>query len=436
MYSRRWFVLWLVAWVAFALWAVLLWDNYQTISSIFSQWAGVVTHTEGMPRRSAQNNDGVALDGVVQTHADEYYLRKFGELFTLVQELYYTSDKQPLDKDAMYESAFKWFLNGLGDAYTTYMTASENTKFTVDLEGSKEFFGIWAAIQKTDEGIRIDEVYKGSPAFSAWLEPLDVIVEIDGQSTMPMTVNEAVDLIRWPKGTPVVLDVRKHYTNDFVEVTVVRDTITIPSVRVSLLPFAPWSDNHALLIEVSIFGDDTIQVLNTALDEVLSWWKTYDALLVDVRGNGGWYLPKAIEVASFFVPKWVLITTARYSAFQDEKFISLGFDRLVSRPTVVLVDRLSASASEIVAAALREQIGATVIGTTTFGKWSIQSLHDLDDGSSLKITIGNWYPPSDISVTGTGIVPDITVPFDKEAFAWWVDNQLNAALEFLLTNGS
>jgi carboxyl-terminal processing protease len=433
MKLNRGFSLWLVAWITLTLGFILLWDRVYKLSTIVDRSDSDGAAMENILDIASQTSF-TASEWVIQTHPDPYYLRKFSELFSLVDELYYRSDDLPLDKDAMYESAFKGFINGLGDVYTTYMTATENTKFTVDMEGSKEFFGIWAAIQKTSDGIKIDEVYKWSPAFVSWLEPLDVIVEIDGQSTLSMNVNEAVDLIRWPKWTTVTLAVRKHFSNELVELTVTRDTITIPSVRASLLPLWTGSEKRALYIELSIFGDDTVDVLHRALDDVLVWGATYDALIVDVRGNWGWYLPKAIEIASYFLPKGVLVTTARYNAFQDETFLSMGKDRLVSRPTVVLLDRMSASASEIVAAALRDHIWAVLVGTQTFGKWSIQSLHDLPDGSSLKITIGNRYTPSDISVTGIGLTPDIIIPFDKEAFGMGVDSQLHAALDYLLTN--
>lgn len=371
------------------------------------------------------------IDRPVRSDAD--YHDVFSTIYQTLQQFYYPSQGEPLEKDAMFERAFKGFVDALEDPYTVYLTAPENIEFTEDMQGSREFEGIGAVIQKRDEGIQIDEVIKWSPAFQAWLEPLDIILEIDGESTLPLDVHQAVQKIRGPAGSEVELTVWQQRTNEIVDLSIVRGKVNIPSVKVDILPLNEQETRFGLYVELAIFGDDTTRVLQQALRELEEEYpdQTYHGVIVDVRGNGGWYLPKAIEIASFFVPQGELITTARYRAYPDEAFVSQGYGLWEDVPIVVLTDRLSASASEIVAASLRDQRGATIVGTKTFGKWSIQSLHDLADGASLKITIGNRYTPLDESVTSVGLMPDREIEFDADGYVEGIDNQLLKAKEVL-----
>ena len=155
-----------------------------------------------------------------------------------------------------------------------------------------------------------------------------------------------------------------------------------------------------------------------------------DWVMLDLRWNGGGYLPIAVDVVSFFLPSNELVTTARYGALPDEVYRSKGYGDLEWKPLLVLIDGLSASASEIIAGALKQRGGATLVGTQTFGKGSIQTIATIDDGSSLKYTIGKWYLPDDSNVDKIGLTPDIEVEFDVEGYlSWEVDNQLEQGKE-------
>lgn len=160
-----------------------------------------------------------------------------------------------------------------------------------------------------------------------------------------------------------------------------RDTIDVPSVTASILT---GSENNILYLVVAIFGEDTIIKLR---QELLQLSGSYEGIILDLRGNGGGYLPTAVELASFFLPEKEVVTTAKYAIFPDEVFTSEGYGNFQGKPLVVLVDGLSASASEIVAGALHERADAVLVGTKTFGKGSIQTIQPLSDGSLLKYTI-------------------------------------------------
>lgn len=346
-------------------------------------------------------------------------------IYELLQEQYIYQDK--LDPAKMQEYAIKWYVNALGDPYTTYMTVDENKMFDEELEGAQEFEGIGAVVVKKENGVLIEEVLKGSPAFKAGIEPLDLIIEIDGEEIQALTLPEAVKKMRGPKGTQVTFTIYRERAEEIVEITATRDTIVVPSVDGKILT---RSGTNQLYVEVAVFGDDTKKSFKAVMDALAT---QADWVILDLRGNGGGYLPIAGELASFFLPKGTVVTQTKYLSFPTETFASKGYPDLQGKPVVVLIDDITASASEIVAAALRERGGAQLVGEKTFGKWSIQTLHELPDGSLLKYTVGKWYTPQGNHIEDhEGLVPDVEVPFDSARYlSWDGDNQLLKAQEVL-----
>lgn len=356
------------------------------------------------------------------------YPEKQSYLYELLRDKYYDQDK--IDLAVMEENALKWFVEAVGDPHTEYLTKEENEIFGESMEGTQHFEWIGAVVSKKKEGIMITEVIKGSPAFVAWLQPLDIIIKIEDVSTQEMSLSDAVNKIRWPKWTTVQLSIfRQHDLADepeLFELEVTRGTIDVPSVELEMLPYSGWTAVH---LEVSIFGDDTIVKLQEAL---LQTKEPYQWVILDVRGNGGGYLPTAVDLASFFLPKNEIVTTAKYTISPNEVLKSKGYGTFIGKPVVVLIDGMSASASEIVAGSLQQRSNAIVVGTKSFGKWSIQTIQWIDDGSMLKYTVGKRYLPDGTNVDEVWLVPDVDVEFDRELFvSSGVDLQLQKWLELL-----
>lgn len=342
-------------------------------------------------------------------------------IYDLLKQQYIFQDK--IDVEKMKEYAIKGFVEALGDPYTTYMTIDENKMFDEELEGTQEFDGVGAVVAKKDQGILIEEVLKGSPSFKAWLLPLDLILQIDGTDVQPLSLPEAIKLMRGPKWSTVMFTIFREKEDAVIEVKVTRDTITVPSVRGEMLDIS-WS--KALYVELAVFGEDTKKACKAVMDEYAG---QAEGIIIDLRGNGGGYLPMAGEIASFFLPKGDVVTETKYLSYPTETFLSKGYPYFQGKPIVVLVDGSTASASEIVAAALRERGKATLVGDVTFGKGSIQTLNELPDGSLLKYTVGRRYTPDGNHIEDhVGLIPDIEVKFDRQAYlSGAVDNQLEAA---------
>lgn len=351
---------------------------------------------------------------------------RFWEVLTTLQNLYY--DQEKINTWEMIENAIKAYVDALEDPYTSYLDAETNSGFQEELKWESNFEGIWAVISKKDYYVLVEEVIKDSPAFKAGVQPLDRIVFIGSGETKNLSINEAVKQIRWPKWSIVSIlieRVNKDETKELLEKKVTRNTISVPSVTSKILT---WEKNIGYL-EISVIGEETENLLKK---ELLSFKnQKIQGIIIDLRGNGGWFLPIAVEIASHFVPKKKLIVSSKYKQLWEEEFYSRGYESL-NVPVVVLIDGFTASAGEIIALALQEQIGSKLIGTQTFWKGSIQTMEDFDDWASLKYTIGKRYSPSGKNIDKIGITPDIVLEFDSEAYKNNIDNQLEKAKETLL----
>lgn len=352
---------------------------------------------------------------------------RFDTIHSVLQYSYYDTEK--IDTGAMITNALKAYVDALDDPYTIYMDTEQNSGFQEELKWSSDFEGVGAVISKKDYYIQIDEVIKWWPAFNAWCMMLDRIVMINTWLTKDIDVYEAVDQIRWPKWSTVTLTIEriaKDGTKEIIEKDLIRDTINVPSVNGKVL------SGNIGYINISLIGEETENLLKTTIIELkknqIKW------IILDLRGNGGWILPIAVEIASHFIPQGKTIVSAKYSTFEDEIMKSQWYSDLQDIPVVVLIDGLTASAWEIIALALQQNIGAQLIGTTSFGKWSIQTMTDFDDGASLKYTVWKWYAPNGIHIDKTGITPDIIIEFDWDSYLENDrDNQLEKAEEVIKT---
>lgn len=351
---------------------------------------------------------------------------RFDEVLEVLQTLYY--DQEKINTGKMMENAIKAYVDALDDPYTVYLDSETNSWFQEDLKWEANFEWIWAVISKKDYYILVEEIIKDSPAFIAGIQPLDRIIKIGSGETEDLSVQEAVKLIRWPKWSKVMLLIERTYkdwSKEVLEKSVKREAISIPSVASSILT----GEKNLWYLEISVIGEETENLLKKELLNFKN--KKIDGIIIDLRGNWGGFLPIAVDVASHFIPKNKLIVSSKYKQLGEEEFVSQGYEA-PKVPIVVLIDSFTASAWEIIALALQEQVGAKLVGTQTFWKGSIQTMQDFKDGTSLKYTIGKRYSPSGKNIDKIGITPDITIEFDGEMYQKEnKDNQLEKAKEII-----
>jgi carboxyl-terminal processing protease len=333
----------------------------------------------------------------------DQYLPKLRETYAAIKGNYLrnVTDQQLID------GAIRGMVEALGDPYSEYMDPEEAKQFLSDLESS--FTGIGAEVTIKNGRLTIISPIKGSPAEKAGLRPDDQILKVNGQSLEGLSIKDAVSKIRGPKGTKVVLEIARPGVKEVMTITVVRDEIPLHTVDSKVF------SGQIGYISISQFSRDTADEFFGHLSKLES--QGIKGLIIDVRGNPGGLLPAVLNICEQFVPrdKPVLITEDK--AGKREVYYGKA-DRTKPYPIIVLVDRGSASASEILAGALKESAGALLIGETTFGKGTVQSALDFKDGSNLKLTVAKWLTPKGIWIDqhgGTkGIKPDLEVK--KPAF--------------------
>ena len=328
--------------------------------------------------------------------------------------------ERPVDQKKMLYGAISGMVNSLEDPYTSFLPPKVNEVVTNAINGVYE--GIGAELGFKDTQLVIVSPLDGSPAKAAGIKPGDKILAIDGQGTAAINLNEAVSKIRGEEGTKVTLLIQRADETPF-NVDIKRGKINIASVT--------WEDkgNGTAYIRVSRFGGDTNQDWSRVVSEVNVQMKELDAVVVDVRGNPGGYLQSAVHIASeFFRDRpvlWEETATGEQLPFKADRVG--GF---TSVPAVfVLIDGGSASASEILAAGLRDNIGAKLVGSKSFGKGTVQDARDFKDGSGVHITIAKWLTPKKEWIHKIGLMPDVVVERTDEDFAAQRDPQLDKALE-------
>ena len=366
----------------------------------------------------------------------EHFIKKY-ERFEEIQQVLnqeYVDQKLLLSGEkSMLGSAVKAYVDGLGDPYTTYLDAVEFSGLQHELEWEGQIEGIWAVVGKKEYYIQIEEVIKGSPAFRAGLLPLDRIIMIGTGETKNLTTYEAVSLIRGKKWTKVKFGIERpqnSWENQYLVIEVERDTIDVPSVRSKILTH---NNQKIWYVEISIFWEQTNKLLTRAISDSIN--ENVSGIILDLRGNGGGLLPVAVDLAGHFLEPWTLVVKTDFYTYQKADYRTKGFGELKDFPIVVLIDKMSASASEILALALREQgSNVKILGTSSFWKGTIQTLKDFDDQTSLKYTVGKRFWPQWTSIDKIGITPDIEVAFDMTGYIEKkIDNQFEKALE-VLTN--
>lgn len=326
-----------------------------------------------------------------------------------------------LDKQKLIDGAKKGMVDAVGDPYTVYFTASEAKEFLSDLEGT--FEGIGAELGKKDDALVVVSTLEGSPAKAAGLQHGDAIIMVNEETTNNWSIEQAVKKIRGEKGTTVKLTIARSGTDKPLEISIVRDKITDPSVKTEITP-----DNIGIM-RITRFGQtDTVQLARKAAEDFKS--KGVKGVVVDLRGNGGGYLEASRDIASLWLDNEVVVTE-RTGGVVIDTLRSRGTPVLRGIPTIVLVNQGSASASEILAGALRDNGVAKIVGEKTFGKGVVQDVRELRDGGSLKVTIASWYTPKGKNISKEGISPDTAVELTEADVAASKNPQKDKALELL-----
>jgi carboxyl-terminal processing protease len=311
----------------------------------------------------------------------------------------------------------------LGDPYTFFLPPVEAQQFAADMSGLFEGVGMEIAVK--DQVLTVVTPLKGTPAERAGMKSGDKIIEIDGVTTEGLSVEIAIKKIRGPKGTQVAFTVVREGWTEPKEIKVTRDVINVPIVNSEMRTDGVFS------ISVATFTSNAPDLFRDALREFkISGSKK---LLIDMRGNPGGYLEAAVQMASWFMPAGKVIVTEDYAGHSTNiVHRSLGYNIFGDDvQIVILVDKGSASASEIFADAMRYHVGAQLVGTNTFGKGSVQELIEISKGASLKITVARWLGPDDIQIPLEGIKPDHEVKVTEEDIQEARDPQKEKALELL-----
>lgn len=311
----------------------------------------------------------------------------------------------------------------LNDPYTYFLPPVESQQFADDMSGSFEGVGMEIAVR--DQVLTVVSPLKGTPSEKAGIKSGDRILKIDEADTKDMDVASAVKLIRGPRGSVVTLTILREGWTASKEIEVTRDVIDIPTVTTESLGDGIFS------IQLMSFSSQSPNLFRDALRGFVESGNT--KLILDLRGNPGGYLEAAVDMASWFLPLGKVIVTEDYAGHeQNIVHRSRGYDIFNENlKMVILVDRGSASASEILAEALRYHGKATLVGDTTFGKGSVQELVDITPETALKITVARWLGPSGKQIPNTGIAPDVEVVMTDEDVKAEKDPQLDKAIEML-----
>lgn len=369
-----------------------------------------------LPIHSAQSR----TDGITFTNSPKVILDEAWQLVNqdYVDGSFNKNDWQAVRKELLSKNyaskeeaytALRNALKKLQDPYTRFMDPEQFATLTTQTSGELSGVGIRLELNKVTKILTVVEPMPGSPAIKAGIQAGDQILSIDGKTTQTMTVESASALIRGKVGTPVVLRLNRAGSKNF-DVTINREVIELATVNYSLKQEGGNKIGYIRLSEFSAHAASQIQKAIKDLDK-----QQVNAYILDLRGNPGGLLNASIDIARMWLNKGLIVRTVDRGGKGEP--ITANQTALTQRPLVVLVDGNSASSSEILTGALKDNGRATVVGSTTFGKALVQSVHQLSDGSGLAVTIAHYYTPNGTDISQKGIVPDIQTPLNASQVA-------------------
>ena len=382
----------------------------------FGYFAGTQLYRAFQAQRGAVSASG---DSQEETSvANPATMQKIGVLEEMIGEYYLEDAEEP----ALEQGVYKGMIEALGDPYSTYYSQEELEDLQNKTQGIYYGIGARVGIDADTQLPRIASVIEGTPAQEAGLMAGDLLYEVDGTSVQGMDLNSAVALVKGDEGTIVHLTVIREGEADYLEFDVERRKLENETVTYEML------EDGIGYIQIQEFDDVTVDQFEEALTACRS--EGMQGLVLDLWGNPGGNLSTVCEIARMMLPEGLIVYTEDKNGEREE--YTCDGTRQLEMPLVVLVDANSASASEILAGAIKDYGIGTLVGTTTFGKGIVQRIMKLSDGSAVKLTVSKYYTPKGNNIHEIGISPDVEVPFESEPYLEdGTDNQLNRAVEVL-----
>ena len=346
-------------------------------------------------------------------------LAKFVDAYDAIVNNYY----KEVDKDKLVESAINGMVSSVGDEYTSYSDKDVTDNFNEAVNG--KYMGIGALIMKSENDLVIYKVFEDSPSYKAGLKDGDIILKLDDKDTKDMSVNDIASIVKNDDNKEVKLLVKRGEEN--LDITIVKDMVELPVVSGKVINH---NDKKIGYISLSIFSSVASEQFNKQLVKLEK--EGISGLVIDVRGNSGGYLTTVTDIASYFLKKGDII----YKLEVNDKVTVRKDKTKESRdyPVAVLIDKNSASASEILASSIKESYNGYVVGTNSYGKGTVQQTLVLSDGSMIKYTIEKWLTPLGNWINEEGVIPTNYVELSSEYLnnpVFENDNQLNKALELV-----
>ena len=347
-------------------------------------------------------------------------LTLFWETWNDLQDKYV--DKSKIDTQKMIYGAIAGMVSAVGDPYTVFFNPVDSKNFIDDSRGEFEGVGMEIGIKK--ELLQVVTPLEGTPAQKAGLRSGDIIVKIDGKQSSSMSVDEAVNLIRGPKGTEVTLSIFREDWKETRDIKLVREVINVPAVKWKMI------NNDTAYIQLFQFSENADEEFKNAAIQIQE--KSAKHIILDLRNDPGGYLSVAQDISGWFLDRGQLITVEDMGAAKGKlEYKSEGPSLFAKTPMVILINGGSASASEILAGALRDDRGIQLIGEKSFGKGSVQQLEPLAGGSTLKVTVAKWLTPKGDQISEKGLTADIEVKMTPADYEAQKDPQLDKAIEII-----
>ncbi len=373
----------------------------------------------------------ILVQGVVnleEGNREEIDFNNFWKTWNIIKSKYV--DIEEVDNQDLVYGAISGLVKALKDPNSTFMPPSDAKRFGEDISG--EFSGIGAEIGIRNEQLVIIAPLKDTPADSAGLRSGDKILKIDDKITSNLNINEAVKIIRGERGTAVVLTIMRNGWDKPKEISIIRDTIQIPTLDLEMLSQNEDGEKDIAYIHLYNFYENApFLFYQTAVD--ISINKNIKGIIFDLRNNPGGYLNGAVNIASWFFEPGATVVSEKFRSDGEDKqvFKANGNGFFKNIPIVVLINQGSASASEILAGALRDNRGVKLIGKHSFGKGTVQEIRNLNDGSIIKITVAHWLLPGGQIIEKNGLIPDYEVDLTDDDIEADRDPQLDKAMEVL-----
>ena len=352
---------------------------------------------------------------------DELY--KKIDLFSEVLEKIQNEYVEEIDQSEVMDAAINGVLQSL-DPYSAYMNPDIFEESQTETSG--EFGGLGIEVSMESGVVKVITPIDDTPAAKAGVKAGDYIVKIDGEQVRGKTLMEAVNLMRGPVGTPIKITIRRKGLRKAKIITIVREVIEIKSV------FSKLVDNRVGYLRLRAFNENSSNQLKKEISKIKKN-KKLSGYILDLRNNPGGLLSQAIKISDFFLDDGEIVSTKGRKKRENRKFFANKGDKINGKPLIVLINNGSASASEIVAGALQDHKRAILLGETTYGKGSVQSIIPLKNRGAIRLTISKYYLPSGKSISQVGVVPDINIQEEGDSFLinTTTDNQLNYAIKLL-----